>query len=426
MTLGLSLYRTATRVLEPVAPLILRNRLKSGKERAERVDERLGRTGLVRAQGPMVWLHGASVGECRLLLDLYMSMQARRPDIQGLITSQTLTAADMIARSGAVGLLHQMAPIDAPGPVGRFLTHWAPDVAVFAEGEIWPNLLLELKARRVPAVLANARMTARSLHSWGKRRSAANAVFSAFEFIGAADAQTKAGLSALLGRPITSVGNLKLLGKVEPAAPATVDTWRTALGRRRVCVAASTHPGEEELAFEAFAILRKSYPAALLIVAPRHPARGPAIRDVALARGFAAQLRSVDRDTPLPMVDVLVADTLGELPLWYAVGDAVFLGGASVPDIGGHNPVEPLSLGKTVMSGPHAFNFSEVFSALEKRGLVTIGQTSSDIARYWKSCLDAPPAQETSDLGAFLESAREPYEATLSAILDRLPDSRDA
>lgn len=426
MTLGLALYRTATRALEPAVPLILRNRLKSGKERAERMDERLGRPGLPRPAGPMVWLHGASVGECRLLLDLFARLRTHRPDLRGLVTSQTLTSADMVARSGPDGLVHQMAPVDAPGPVRRFLDHWRPDAAIFAEGEIWPNLLLELKARSTPAILANARMTARSLKSWGARRSAARSVFSAFTFIGAADAQTQAGLSALLDRPVTAVGNLKLLGRVEPAEPGTVSAWREALGRRQVCLAASTHAGEEELALEAFASVRQHIPAALLIIAPRHPARGSSIRDLALARGFSAQLRSADRDVPLPMVDVLTADTLGELPLWYAIAQGVLLGGASVPGVGGHNPVEPLSLGRTVMSGPHFFNFSEVFEALEKLGLVTIGQTSAELARYWKTTLDAPPSHTTDQLKAFLDSAREPYEATLKAILARLPDVVDA
>ncbi len=426
MTLGLSLYDAATRILEPAAPLILRSRLKAGKERADRMSERLGRTSHARPAGPLVWMHGASVGECRLLLDMFARLKAQAPHVSGLITSQTLTAADMIAAAGLADLKHQMAPIDAPGPVNRFLDHWRPDAAVFAEGEIWPNLLLGLKARRIPAILANARLTERSLQSWQRRRDAARKIFSAFDFIGAADTATQTGLSRILDREITAVGNLKLLGKVEPADPVVASNWLAALGRRPVCVAASTHPGEDIIALEAFATVRQNVPAALLIIAPRHPARGGSIRDLALTRGFAAQLRSQDRDAPLPMVEVLVADTLGELPLWYAIGPAVFLGGASVSDVGGHNPVEPLTLGRPVMSGPHGFNFREIFDALQQRGLVTIGESSADLARYWRDALEAPPTGDLERLNTFLESARQPYDQTLAAILSRLPNSAHA
>ena len=172
MTASLSLYRFGTRLLEPVAPWLVEQRIKSGKERPERVRERFGLTEAKRPQGVLVWMHGASVGECRLLLDVFAAMRRRRPDLQALVTSQTLTSADMIGSSGAANVIHQMAPVDGPGAVERFLQYWKPDAAVFAEGEIWPNMLAGLKTHSVPAALVNARMTDKTIKSWKRRAGA--------------------------------------------------------------------------------------------------------------------------------------------------------------------------------------------------------------------------------------------------------------
>jgi 3-deoxy-D-manno-octulosonic-acid transferase len=169
VTASLTLYRIGTTLLEPLAPLLVRNRVKNGKERAERAGERFGRTALARPAGPLVWMHGASVGESKLLLDVFKATRERRPDAHALVTTQTTTSADMIAANPPQNILHQMAPVDGPRAVGRFLRHWRPDAAVFAEGEIWPNMLLSLKRAGIPAALATARMTAKTLASWTGR-----------------------------------------------------------------------------------------------------------------------------------------------------------------------------------------------------------------------------------------------------------------
>jgi len=187
VTATLALYRIATTLLEPFAPALVRNRVKSGKERAERTGERFGRTGVARPSGPLLWMHGASVGESKLLLDLFEAVRRRRPDTHALVTTQTTTSADMITSKSPAGVIHQMAPVDAPGAVARFLEHWRPDAAVFAEGEIWPNMLLGLKRARIPGALVNARMTTKTLASWNGRKTSAQELFATFNFIGAAD-----------------------------------------------------------------------------------------------------------------------------------------------------------------------------------------------------------------------------------------------
>ncbi len=419
MTASLSLYRFGTRLLEPVAPWLVEQRIKSGKERPERVRERFGLTEAKRPQGVLVWMHGASVGECRLLLDVVAAMRRRRPDLHALVTSQTLTSADMIGSSGAANVIHQMAPVDGPGAVGRFLQYWKPDAAVFAEGEIWPNMLAGLKAHRVPAALVNARMTEKTIRSWKRRAGAAREVLSVFGFIGAADQATAEGLQEATGRRIGVVGNLKTATEVQGPSSADVAKFREAVNGRPIVLAASTHPGEDEVALEAFAEVRMRHPDVLMIVVPRHPARGDAIVELMRGRGMTAQQWSKDKSAPGAEIDVLIADTIGELLFWYAAADAVYLGGATVEGIGGHNPVEPAQLGKRVFTGPYGFNFRETFEALEKAGGLRIGATHGELADWWLGELNA--AQPAPALGSFFSSAQEPFEQTIDAVIAMLP-----
>lgn len=415
MTALLGFYHVLTRVLEPAAPWLIERRLKTGKERAERIGERFGLTETQRPAGPLIWMHGASVGESRLLMDLFAAIRAGRPDATALVTTQTLTSADLIAGLAPPGVIHQMAPVDGPAAVERFMTHWRPDAAVFAEGEIWPNMLAALRASGTPTALVNARMTARTLSQWKARRPSAREVFSTFTFIGAADAATAAGLRDATGQPIAIIGNLKLASGVAMPAKERVDGFREAVGNRRMVLAASTHPGEDEFALEAFTGLRMRAPGALLVIAPRHPERGDAIAALTRGRGFTTQQRSRDAGWPTSSVDVLVADTMGELVFWYVVADSVYLGGATAPDVGGHNAIEAAQVGKHVFTGPHGYNFREVFAELQAAGGMTVGSKPAELADYWLDSLSGTrPGGTFSSLFA---GSREPFDATVATIL---------
>lgn len=416
MTASLALYQFGTRLLEPFAPWLVKSRIRNGKERPDRVDERLGRTDAARPEGALIWLHGASVGESRLLLDMFAALRRKRKGLHALVTTQTLTSADLVAASAVAGVIHQMAPMDGPGAVARFLRHWRPDAAVFAEGEIWPNMLAALKAQDVSAALINARMTARTLENWRRRASSAREVFSTFRFIGAADQATADGLQAATGRRIEIVGNLKTASEVTPPPASDVDAFRRTVGRP-IVLAASTHPGEDAFALDAFGQLRVHKPGTLLILVPRHPDRGGAIASLARERGFATQLRSTDKSPPFPDVDVLVADTMGELLFWYAAADSVFLAGATVDGVGGHNPFEPVQLGKRVFTGPHGYNFRETFLEMEKAGVLRIGSTSDELADWWLATIDQPqPAPATA-----IPNSRAAFDQTIDAVLAMLP-----
>lgn len=421
MTVALGLYRLATRVLEPLAPWLVKERVKKGKENPERIGERFGATQASRPDGAVIWMHGASVGESRLLADIFAALRKRRPDIHAVVTTQTTTSADMIAAWAPANVVHQMAPVDGPKAVERFLSHWRPDAAVFAEGEIWPNMLEGLQRGNVPAALVNARMTAKSIRGWKTRSSAAKKLFATFGFIGAADQATADGIASATGRRVETIGNLKLSAVIEAPPGAKVAAFRDATGGRPVVLAASTHPGEDAFAADAFAEVRMRKVGALMILVPRHPERGDNIVALMRERGFTTAQWSKDKSPPGPEVDVLVADTIGELLFWYACSDAVYLGGATVEGIGGHNPVEPNQLGKRVFTGPHGFNFREMFEALQPSGALVIGATTQELADYWLAALDE--AQPTPVLGAQSADSRASFEKTLDAILAMLPEA---
>lgn len=424
MTASLALYRFGTRLLEPLAPWLVEQRIKKGKENPDRIGERFGISAVARPTGTLLWMHAASVGESRLLLDVFAALRSRRPNVRALVTTQTTTSADMIAALAPSGVIHQMAPVDGPKAVEAFVQHWHPDAAVFAEGEIWPNMLGALKEHGIPAALVNARMTGKTLRSWNKRKASARAVFATFGFIGAADQLTADGVQSATDKRVSVVGNLKTAAAIATPSASAVEDFRKGANARPIVLAASTHPGEDEFALDAFTEVRVRNPGVLMILVPRHPDRGDAIVTLMRERGMTTQQWSKDKSPPGADVDVLVADTIGELIFWYAVSDAVYLGGATSEGIGGHNPIEPAQLGKRVFTGPHGFNFRETFDALQETGALVIGNSYQELTDYWLNALDI--AQPAPTLGAFFTASRAPFEQTLDAIDAMLPVTRHA
>ena len=284
--LPLVLYRLATAALEPLAPVLLRRRAARGKEDAARIGERLGHASLPRPAGPLVWLHGASVGETLSLLPLIDWLRARRPDLSLLVTSGTTTSAQVLARRLPNGAIHQYAPIDAPGALKRFLAHWKPDLAVLVESEIWPNLIGEAKAAGAKLALVSARMTSSSAAGWARAPATAATLVGGFDTVLAQDDASAQRLTALGARDDGRL-NLKLAGEPLPVDPAALEAIQAAAGERPILLAASTHDGDEAMALAAYA---KADPGhrALLVIAPRHPARAQDVVDLARDEGFTA------------------------------------------------------------------------------------------------------------------------------------------
>ncbi len=341
----------------PVLRQLLRRRAARGKEIAARLPEREGFDITPRPPGPLIWLHAASVGES-------VSMLPVLPYLSGvtvLFTTGTVTSAAILAPVLGAAVLHRFAPLDVPGWVARFLDHWRPDVAVFVESELWPNTLAACRARRVPAMLVNARMSARSTRGWGRVPGLARQVLGTFARVRARSAADAERLRCLGARMVTVAGDLKLSAPALTADPAEVARLHRFIGTRPVWLAASTHPGEEAMAERIHHALAGTHPGLLTIIAPRHPGRGPGLVP-------GAPRRAAGQD---PQGGIWIVDTMGELGLLYRLTQTVFVGGSLVPH-GGQNPWEPARLGCAVATGPYTTNFIDAVGTLATAGALTV------------------------------------------------------
>ena len=418
LPLALRFYRVASlAVASPVAARVLAWRVKRGKENPSRLGERHGKANLPRPSGPLIWLHGASVGEMLAVIPLIERLRAK--DFAVLVTSGTVTSAALAQQRLPAGVLHQFIPLDAPQFVDRFLSHWRPSLALFVESDFWPNLILACADRGVPIILINGRVSERSFNRWRLQPGLITALLRRFDLC---LAQSKADAERLgqLGAPhISSIGNLKLDVPAPPVDLLTLRKFKTAIDARAVIAAASTHEGEETAILDAHRQLRANYPSLLTIIAPRHPERGTGIAEAAKAVGFSVALRSRD-DVPKPDDEIFVADTLGELGLIYRLAPAVFMGG-SLASHGGQNPIEAIRLGAAVVHGPHVWNFAEIYGALDAANGAELVADAAGLMACLRGWLANPTARKAladtgvvtvGKLGGALErtmAALEPY-----------------
>ncbi len=363
MSVVLAAYRRLTGVAAPLAPWLLHRRARQGKEDAGRLQERLGRASLPRPSGQLIWLHGASVGETLSVLPLVEALQADGPGLGLLVTSGTRASAELLAQRLPPQTLHQYAPIDTPAAAHAFVSHWRPDVAVFVESEIWPNLLLAARRAGARTALISARLSDASLRGWRRCRGASKALFGGFDLVLAQDDATAAALSGLGARDDGRL-NLKLVGAPLPADPVALQAARVALGARPLLLAASTHPGEDEAVLEVFSWLKDRPDRPLLVLAPRHTVRGGGVAEAALAQGFRVARRAAGEPIE-DATEVYVADTLGELGLWFRLARLALICGSLSPGVGGHNPLEASRLGCPAASGRHVENWRGVYAALQ-------------------------------------------------------------
>jgi len=417
LPMTLRLYRRLSSAVIPLAPALIRRRLKLGKEDPARIAERRGLSRDVRPRGPLVWIHGASVGE--VLAAAALIERLRALNIRILLTSGTVTSATIVARRFPPDIIHQYVPYDSPRYVGRFLDHWRPSLALFIESDLWPNLILSSAARRLPMVLINGRMSQRSFPRWRRVIGTISALLSKFDICLAQSRADAERFSALGCRNVITTGNLKLDVPAPPADPAKLERLMSLTGGRPIIVAASTHPGEEEILIEAHRVLGAIFPRLLTVIVPRHPDRGASIARMVTEAGINAALRSRE-DLPVAATDIYIADTLGELGLFYRLGGAVFMGGSLV-EHGGQNPVEAAKLGAPIVHGPHVFNFIDVYDALDAAGGARKADNKDALVRQLGQLLADPTVGEAmvaasahvvEELGGALErtlAALEPY-----------------
>lgn len=424
----LALYRSAVSAAGVFAGAWLSARARRGKEDPARLGERVGRYVQPRPAGKLLWLHAASVGESGVALTLIDALAARDPALSFLVSTGTRTSAELVARRAPPRTTHIYAPLDRPDAVQRFFDHWRPDGGVFVESELWPNLILEAESRHVPLALANARMSPRTLRRWMRWRAAARRILKAFRWIAAADARTATTLTELRGSLAPNLGNLKLAAPAPTSDAAAKAALIAELGGRPLWLAASTHPGEDEIVLKAHEMLRATDANALLIIVPRHPERGAAI--AALAGG--APRRSCGG--AIGAASVYVADTLGELGLFYDVAPVALVAGSLLAHLKGHNPIEPAKRGAAILTGPHVESFEDVFAALKAADAVVevagAEALARAVARLWRDeparAQLAANARRVAALGAESFDQTVAALAALTAVEERKPADASA
>ena len=406
----LGLYRLLTTLGGPLIRAYLQRRLARGKEDPIRFEERMGKAGLPRPEGGLVWLHAASVGEAVSMLPVVETLQ-KRPGLTVLVTTGTVTSAAMMTGRLPQGAIHQFVPVDRIPWVRRFLDHWQPDLALWVESEFWPNLLVETAERKIPLVLLNGRISARSFRRWLKMRGFIGKLLSCFVLCLGQTEEDARRLAVLGAAKTACLGNLKFAAPALPADAAALAALLGELGDRPRWLAASTHAGEEALAGRVHKAL--AIPGLVTLIVPRHPNRGAEIAAELEAMGLKPTRRSLGQ----PIGDIHVADTMGELGLFYRAAPLAFVGKSLIGE-GGQNPLEPARLGASVLFGPHMGNFADIAHRMQEDGAAIQVATEGDLVAAL-----AQRFAEPALIGAEGDRARHfasAEDGVLAAVIERI------
>ena len=425
--LFLHLYRLGLRLFGPYfIARMLRRRIAGEKEDPARLNERYGISDKPRPDGPLIWFHGASMGEAISVMDIILRLKAEDPGRQFLMTTGSVTAANLVARRQAADLgflIHQWAPLDYHLWVNRFLDHWRPDVAMRIESDIWPNMTLACAKRNIPLIMVNGRMAARSYNKWKKIKSPVAHLLNCYALLIAQDETTANYLKQLGAKNIALPGNLKLDAEPLQAKQAELDKLLAAIGSRPRWLAASTHPGEEDMAAEVHDLLADRHAGLLTLIAPRHPDRAGDILASLRGKGYKVAQRSKG-ELPDAETQIYLSDTLGEMGLFYRLGKAAFLGGTLAP-VGGQNPLEATRLGNGVAFGPHIGAFPEIFTRLRENEAALFVENVPQLAEAIHRLMSEPELVETLVANAdnYDQSMRGATLRTLELIAPYMPVS---
>jgi len=417
-----TLYRLVTTLGAPLVSVFLKRRLKRGKEDPARFNERLGRPAMPRPEGHLVWMHGASVGESLSMLPVIEEIVSRANAPSVLITTGTVTSSRLMRERLPEGAIHQFVPVDRLPYVNGFLDHWQPDIALWWESELWPNLVTETHQRGIPMILVNARMSPPSFLRWQRWKSLARALLTCFDMVLAQSDSDVERFETLGARNVVRMGNMKFAVPALPCDEGTLAEIRSRTGLRPMWLAASTHAGEEDAAWQVHQKVSTRHPDLLTIIVPRHPDRGAEIAEALRGAGARVAMRSnsepVNSDT-----DIYLADTLGELGLFFRLAPIVFMGKSLVP-AGGQNSIEPARLGAAVITGPHFWNFDEITRAMAAAGGLEIVDDADALAEAIIRDLSEPARAQARAKAAFEYVERE--SRVLEVFMDHVSPFLDA
>ena len=411
----LKLYRGVGSLIYPFSGPFLRARARKGKEDHARRGERYGYASWDRPEGPLVWLHAASVGESLAIMPLIKRMESF--GISLVLTTGTVTSASVARDYISERTIHQYVPMDMKRAVCRFLDHWQPDLAIFAESEIWPTTIQELAKRNIPQILVNARMSDRSNARWLKRPGLAQAIFGNLSQV-LAQSDVDGERFRELGAPwVSVVGNLKIDVGVPQADPAALAVLKVEIGDRPTWIAVSTHQGEEGSVAQVHKMLAEHEPDILTILVPRHADRNEAVASELESQGVNFASRSAGEEIT-PQTGIYLGDTIGEMGLYLGLSNIAFMG-KSLKSEGGQNPIEPVMTGAAILSGRYVQNFREIYQALLENGGARLVRDENMLAGHVLHLL-----RNHKDLEA-MQSAAQVTVSQMTGALDRSIDALD-
>ncbi|SFC89962.1 3-deoxy-D-manno-octulosonic acid transferase [Tropicimonas isoalkanivorans] len=389
-------YRLVLTFAAPLFALLLAVRWLRGPESWADLRERLGLGGEGAAPcGTVLWLHGASNGELTSARDLIETLLQTDPSLGLVVTSNTLTGRDMVRNWHHERVEARIAPLDYRACLTAFLCRHRPTALVVLEGDLWPNRMVLAGEWGLPVALVSARISDKSAQKWRRRSGIAKAMFSAVRLFSAQDAASEQKYRDLGLPPEVIVPPLTLKASVRLAEPdpTLMAHYGQVFSRGETLLAASTHDGEEAQVIAAFQQAMRERPDLKMILAPRHPARGAEVAALLRQSGLSFRTRSAG-DAPDRSAEVYLADTLGEMPLWYALAGQCFVGGSLVPK-GGHTPFEPAQFDCAILHGPDLRNFAEPYAALDAAGGAISVNDAEELGRAVAALTDGTRAAMT-------------------------------
>ena len=358
------LYQILITILLIFSPLIIFFRILKKKEDKKRYKEKFCFQTKKRINGNLIWFHGSSVGELLSILPLIQELEKNKSINQILITTSTLSSAQVFKKLNFKKTIHQFFPIDSIFFSYKFLSYWKPTIAIFVESEIWPSIFQVLSKKNIPLKLLNARITEKTFKKWKRVKNFSNSVFKNISIAYPQNEETFNYLKKLNVSKIKKIGNLKFINSEQNKFNKLDKTFLENISFKKIWCASSTHPGEEIICANTHIRLKKKYKNLLTIIIPRHIHRVSKIVDEIKNLNLNIVLHS-SRPKKLNNIDIYLVDTYGDTKKFYQASKIVFMG-KSISEKGGQNPLEPTNLGSTVLYGPNVNNFKDTYKLLNK------------------------------------------------------------
>jgi len=367
-------YWLTSLIYQPFAPIHLLYRKSKGKELADRYREKLGFYSIKRPSGKLIWFHVASIGELNSIIPVIKALSESDKKLYFLITSVTVSSSKVFARTNLLRTIHQFAPLDCPSFVKRFIEYWKPNLGIFVDSELWPNLLATASTQ-CKLIMVNGRLSDKSYRRWCYLKNAAQQLYDYFTRILPTSIDDLNKISAFVSRDkIKYIGNLKYIAPASSGVPDEAKAYRKQIGKRKFWLAASTHPGEFGQVLQVHAQLKEQYPGLLTIVTPRHSHNAQSIADEAKRLGLTAKLRSqaptIDKSTEIYIFD--------DFLMLYDIAEVVFMGGSLIPH-GGQNMLEPARSSCAIVVGPYTQNFRNIVEDLVAADAIAVVQDRQEL-----------------------------------------------